>query len=576
MALFKSRQGHILWQELPEFLRNFDAPVSFKPDASVNTIEAPGDLHAFLLGFGHVLDRYEATLQQFYADGFMAPDPMDAQALEIQEWLVPYFADLFGVTLYGPDPNSRRSELANAIWVARRRGTQLAVDRAAESILQRAVVAVPGTERILFTPSIQAPLLTQGEILGDDHAHVKDAVILHQDMAANLTYSQITQRHHGLPRGLRHIGLHMRAVRVTDFRLDTDSKPAHDPVSGNRIPTRFGVRDKAGVPCFAYSFEDRALRTPDIRAPRTARQIGTIVSDRTQLVRHINAPPLARPDSVVLHVDPPPGFFDGSKQRLLRLPDIQPGLSSQTSPDVAADRFYIASGTGDMHLDVGAGTENAATYDVEYLFLDGTLVVGAGVTLHLDNFAVKKIVLEQDAKIAAKNGICDEIDTQSATDPAQLEYVTVMKEAKFRSVNASDCIFAEIKFSSGGRDGCVRFSRIVQGSVPSRIKQTSTTEGPVNFLLWPCLIDPNDNTNKVARQALFGESGYGVLSPDNPVALTQGAEDGGEPGAYRSQFHLARLAAAQRRAEDFTPAGTRVFAHYDMRSAAPLPDVVGN
>ena len=190
-----------MWQELPEFLRTFDATTTIQPAGAPGPIEMPGDLQAFLLGFGHVLDRFDATLSQFYADGFMAPDPVK-EMQEIQPWLVPYFADLFGVTLFGPDPKSRRSELSQAIWVARRRGTRLAVDRAAESILQRAVIAVPGIERVLFSPSLKTPLLTQSEITGEDH--VKDALILHEDMPASSAYSDMARRHHGLPLGTRH------------------------------------------------------------------------------------------------------------------------------------------------------------------------------------------------------------------------------------------------------------------------------------------------------------------------------------------------------------------------------------
>ena len=219
MSLFSSRQGRILWQELPEFQRIFDREVKIKIDGASKKIRFPGDLEAYLLGFGHVLDRFEATLAQFYADGFMAKDPIMADAPEIQPWLVPYFADLFGVTLYGHDPESRRSELSQAIWVARRRGTRVAVDRAAESLLGRAVISVPGIDRILFSPSLRTPLLTHKEVTGETHAKDKlingEDIVNGEDIAVGTKYSDLSKRHAGLPTGARDTGCRMRARSVT-------------------------------------------------------------------------------------------------------------------------------------------------------------------------------------------------------------------------------------------------------------------------------------------------------------------------------------------------------------------------
>lgn len=553
MNPFTSRQGRLLWQELPEFQRTFDRQVEIKVDGSSRKVRFPGDLEAYLLGFGHVLDRFESTLAQFYADGFIAKDPVTDNAPEIQPWLVPYFADLFGVTLYGPDPESRRNELSQAIWVARRRGTRVAVDRAAESILGRAVIAVPGIDRVLFSPSLRTPLLTHEEVTGE--AHEKDKLINGEDIGAGAKYSDLNMRHAGLPTGTRDTGFHMRAMRSTGFLLDTDSKPALD-TNGDRVPTRFRVADRAGVPCFANSFEDRALRTPDIRGPRRGRRNNELIS---------------RPDAVVLHVDPPPGVFDENTVVVNAAPQIEDGRLKGDG-GVPAGKTAVYKPGADLRLDQGTGSDTSGVHEIEGLRLDATLVIATGAHATLRDFAVRKIVLENGASLDLHDGICDEIDADAAQCACQLEYVTVMVRARFRALNASECIFHDIGFPGQGPDGCLRFSRVISGNVPlTRIMMTNSSRGPVVFLTWPCLPDLADNSNKQNRQAGFGEPGYGVLSPDNVPAVTNGAEDGGEPGAYHGRFHLARLTAAKRRAEDFVPAGYHVFVRYDLRSAAPLP-----
>lgn len=563
MALFKSRQGRILWQELPEFHRLFDAQQKYVPPGGSASIDAPGDLKAYLYGFGHVLDRFAATLEQFYADGFMSPDPVRKDARELQPWLVPYFADLFGVTLYGPDPESRRSELAQSIWVARRRGTRLAVDKSAESILGQSVVAVPGLDRVLFAPSIRTPLLTQAELTGEDHP--RDAIIRHEDIPAGSTATRLRARHHGLALGTRDVRWHMRAGFSKDFRLDTDSKPVRDPATAQVTATRFTVRNRAGVPCFPYSYEDRALRTPDSRGPRKGWPANAVV---------------ARPDAVVLHVDPPPGFFDGTLIEQAQLPVLAAGELDRTGLPEGRHALFRPAGGAVFDIDPATARPGDGAHEIEDLFLDGSLVVKTGAKVRLTRFAVRDIRIEQGATLVLKDGICEEIEASAADNPPVLECVTVMGKATLKSVWASDCILGELSFLTGNAvdniAGCLRFCRVISGQVPTRIKQTSTTRGAVPFLDWPCLPDPTAAPGAppapvAARPARFGELGYGVLSDAAAEAIAEGSEDGSEPGAYHHRFHLARLRAAERRARDYAPAGYHVFARYDLRSAAPLP-----
>ena len=181
------------------------------------------------------------------------------------------------------------------------------------------------------------------------------------------------------------VGLRMRAVRSDGFLLDSDSKPALDTLTNSRIPTRFRVTDKAGLPCFRHSYEDRALRTPDIRSPGRGRKSHEI---------------LARPDIVVLHVDPPPGVFDDGLEKVAGLPVVLGGkLVAPAGISEGKTAMFEAGGAGDLRLDQATGLGTPPVHDIAHLYFDGTLVVGANTQMQLENFAVRRIVLEAGARL---------------------------------------------------------------------------------------------------------------------------------------------------------------------------------
>lgn len=556
--IFASRQGAMMWRELPEVMRLFDNPQHLKLqalDGSHQDVRLPGDLEAYLNGFGHIMDRFEATLAQFYADGFIAPDTMEPASRQIQPWLVPYFADLFGITLYGPDPESRRSELAQAIWVARRRGTRVAVDRAAESILQTATVVVPELDRVLFTPSLNARYISHLEQTGTEHP--ADAVILHDQQELPVMHSR-SLRHAALPLGMRDLRLRQRAQEATYLAPDVEARPVRDP-DGTQRTARYLVRARAGVPCFPATHEDRALRTPDSRAAGA------------------RLAPVARPDQVTVYVAPPGGVFGQEMRQLDRLPEFADGTMLPV-PDDVAGRPYFAPHGGHRAVLTAENSSNGR-FRVENLYFAGTLVVRSGVTLDLRNFAVREIELRGSARVILKHGICDKIAAASnaARSYCDLEYVTVCDAAHLSNVNASDSILMDLQIRTEEgpqfRAGCLRYCRVGPGqALPARIARRASSRGDVRFLSFPCLRHPHPSVKGwVTRLPQFGETGYGVLSPQNAPAVRTGAEDGGELGAYHNAHHLARLEAAAARVQEFSPAGHRISARYDLRLAAPLP-----
>ena len=53
----------------------------------------------------------------------------------------------------------------------------------------------------------------------------------------------------------------------------------------------------------------------------------------------------------------------------------------------------------------------------------------------------------------------------------------------------------------------------------------------------------------------FGERGCGVLHPATPAAIRQGAEDGGEMGAYHGDYLTLLAEALVDKLQDYLPVG---------------------
>lgn len=543
--LYLSKNGAILWEELPEALRLYDNA----------TATGPGDLARFIDGFGHLMDRFEATLAQFHADGFAASlGPADTIP-PMQSWVLPYVAERFGVTLYGPDPQSRASELAQAIWIARRRGSRLAVDRAAEAILGRAVVTVPGLARTLYSPTLRARLLTHQELTGTPHP--LDPLILHEPLGPAATLSALRRRHAGLPLGLRDTGGHMRAVATATVRLGSELRPVTSPTTGLRTMRRFVIIHPEGIPCFPASHEDRALRRPDIRAPRANRPATA---------------GLSRPDLVWLHVDPPPGLFRPGLTIRPSAPAIANGTVTPQPTPLTDTLFRPPAATATVTLTPANADPISGRHRISGLRLDGELVIAPGTTVTLDDCAIRRVTQRAGSRLTLSACLIEDFTADDGAALTRMEYVTVTRRTAARGLFASDCILMDPVFPAAAPAGgsCIRHSRLGPGAaLPPWLRLQKTTRGPVPWLNWPCL--PDGAGGRTTRIPGFGEAGYGVLSDTTPPAIANGAEDGGEPGAYHGAFHLARLTAAIRRAESYAPAGHRVIARYDLRLAAPLP-----
>ncbi len=114
---FESKLGKLIYDTLlPEIYRNRDNAKW----GTGGSVEELGDLANYLDAHGALLDLIRSTLDQRLADSFPDnPETGDA----CQEWLIPYFAQLFDARLVSPEPEGRRDEVSHAVPWRQRKGT---------------------------------------------------------------------------------------------------------------------------------------------------------------------------------------------------------------------------------------------------------------------------------------------------------------------------------------------------------------------------------------------------------------------------------------------------------------------
>jgi hypothetical protein len=144
-------------------------------------------------------------------------------------------------------------------------------------------------------------------------------------------------------------------------------------------------------------------------------------------------------------------------------------------------------------------------------------------------------------------------EVQAARGLSQLEYCTVLETALSEVLWASDCIFLgrvrkDHPTPKAPDSGCIRYSRV----------QRNQDQGGMRFI-------ENTRQAPVMFSSRFGERGCGILHPATPATIRQGAEDGGEMGAYHGD-HLSLLAeAVVDKLHDYLPVGLQAVVIPDPR-----------
>lgn len=240
-------------------------------------------------------------------------------------------------------------------------------------------------------------------------------------------------------------------------------------------------------------------------------------------------------------------------------------------------------------------------YPLSDIIFQDDLTVTSGLLI-LIRSAVPKLIVETPlnsegnalASLSATDSLFQAIHVEHGL--TRLEYCTVMLSARCKYLQASDCIFA------GDISGvhklpedstlnhflnCLRFSSIPgaflediksqpEESVSKKLARalqlvdkagnlrlrSNTLEKPV-FDKYAYCKDLLDMELITARDAQYGEYGYGVLALHSAKAIRFGAEDGGEMGAYHHGYYALKAEAMLDKMREFLPVGIEPVLIYD-------------
>ena len=142
----------------------------------------------------------------------------------------------------------------------------------------------------------------------------------------------------------------------------------------------------------------------------------------------------------------------------------------------------------------------------------------------------------------------------------RLEHCTVLGPIVCARLQASDSILLGEVTIAGGGASCVRYSRIpaaLAAAPPSGLAlMRNTTDSPVFFA------------------DAFGRWGSGVLHPATSWRILEGAEDGGEQGAFHRRAYALALDALEQKLLELMPLGIEAVLIPDPRLSCRPPVLV--
>ena len=319
-----------------------------------------------------------------------------------------------------------------------------------------------------------------------------------------------------------------------------------------------------GVPCFPGSYEDVSPRTVDVRTPDWRRG-------------HFH------PRRVMLFIPPPTGFFPQQQVRFkwserndpehngIHFSLTEDGNSlSMVNPSTGleAAREGLSPVGVTITTSPPAFTEDKAcsisdlNFDGKLTFTKGRLVLRRVAVRHLQVSAPAGV---NELVVDARDCLFGRLEVEKGT--VRIEHCTVMERLSCRRLQASDCILPDdVEGPPGLEDkirGCLRYTRAPQKllDLPDqqllRHKPSVTTRRPAFYSFSTCEF--------TGDASVFGNPGYGVLHPATAKAITHGAEDGGEMGAYHHKRYCLQSSAVQDKLQDFLPLGIEAVLVPDPR-----------
>jgi hypothetical protein len=498
------------------------------------------DLRKYLNGCGLLLDQLHRTLLQRYADIF--PEADAAFALDSQTWLLPYIAALLDVRMASPLEAGQRSEIAHAIAWRKAKGTLRVVDEVAEAVGGLEVVVHEGWKRVATTARVGLPLLELRRYG-------------YNGPTPDPRHAPLRARHPGLPAGT--VDLRCQGSAVAAGPNNPAAQISH--VDGKTFRWRqsslHGAQNcNKGHSVLPYPglqadwipgyFDDPSARTVDFRNPNWRQG-------------HFH------PRRVLLFSPTHAGFFADTEHRfqwsegLLQDPDflavasveIEGNLTRVRNRSLDAGPFVpvvIRMRVKLEQVPSGTGPVEPPRWRFEGFVFSHTVEVDSG-RLEFERCAVLAAeVHSADLKVpvlSAHNCLFKRV--QTAKGLALLEYCTVLTSTIAERLQASDCIFndsmrKDLDAGSLPGKGCVRYSAI----------PPQQPGGALTF-------HREQQMRAIFYSSTFGQAGCGVLHPATPPEIANGAEDGGEMGAYHHLYLVASRQAVITKLADFLPSGIK-------------------
>ena len=499
-----------------------------------------GDLKRLLAGCGLLLDQLHQTLLQRHADIFPDADtPLD---LESQPWLLPYIAALLDVRMVSPLESGKRLEIANAIGWRKAKGTLRVVDEVAEAVGGLEVVVHEGWKRVAVTARVGMPLLAVSNYgySGDEPS---------PDQAPMMA------RHPGLPAGtvdLRCLGSAVAAgpenpaARVSGvdgklYRWRQSSLHGAQNCRPGHSVLPLGTAQPDWIPGY---FDDPSVRTPDLRNPGWRQG-------------HFH------PRRVLLFSPTHAGFFAASEHRfnwsdgLLQNEDFLAVVQVRVEGEFTVLRnrsldqgpfvpVLIRMRVKLEQVPSGTGPVEPPVWRFEGLVFSHTVEADGG-RLEFDRCAVLAAEVHstdlEGPVLSAKNSLFKRL--QAAKGLVRLQYCSVLTTSIAQGLEASDCIFngsirKDHDPASLPGPGCLRYSSLLPQQPEGQLR-----------------LYREQRLRAVFYNLSFGQPGCGVLHPATPDEIANGAEDGGEMGAYHHRYLVASRQAVVTKLKDFLPTGIR-------------------
>jgi hypothetical protein len=218
-----------------------------------------------------------------------------------------------------------------------------------------------------------------------------------------------------------------------------------------------------------------------------------------------------------------------------------------TAEDVRPHLRGSLTATGDLSLsgllvEGDLTATDLRTLDLSHCTIRGTVrtttPAAQNLTVTLDRVITADVAVTGEADVRLSDCVVDG-DLSAGDADIDLDSVTVLGTTTARTLSASDCLFTKPVTADRRQAGCVRFSYVPTGSQTPRRHR--------------CEPEHSGAPSPSFTSERYGDPGFAQLA--GPAALSVGASDGAEMGAFRHLRQAQREQNLRTVLDEYLPAG---------------------